>query len=87
MSYGWQVQIWRRKKQKKRGLVRLLPVPPDSVRVWRGFRADDLDPSKFRKKLGALFIPTTVQFRAPLGLTAYLPSVLADGKLYIEYSF
>jgi 5-methylthioadenosine/S-adenosylhomocysteine deaminase len=80
MSYGWQVQVWRRKKQKKRGLVRLLPVPPDAVRVWRGFRADNLDPIKFREKLGTLLIPSTVQLQAPLGLTAYLPAVLPDGK-------
>lgn len=80
MSYGWQVQVWRRKKQKKRGMVRLLPVPPDSVRVWRGFRADDLDSAKFREKLGSLFIPSTIQFQAPLGLAAYLPSVLPNDK-------
>jgi 5-methylthioadenosine/S-adenosylhomocysteine deaminase len=80
MSYGWQVQVWRRKQQKKRGMVRLLPVPPNSVRVCRGFRADTLDPVKFREKLGTLFIPSTVQFQAPLGLTAYLPTVLPDSK-------
>lgn len=81
MSYGWQVQTWRREQQRKRGTVQTpRPVPPDTVRVWRGFRAPDLEPAKFREKLGTLFIPSTVQFLSRLGLTAYLPTVLPDDK-------
>ena len=57
-----------------------VPVAPDSVRVWRGFRLGSLTPEVFRQKLGSIFIPGTVQIQAPVGLTAYLPSVLPDQK-------
>ena len=81
LGYGWQVQTSRRKLQRKRGTPQTpRPVPPDAVRVWRGFRVEELAPATFREKLGTIFIPSTVQFQARLGLTAYLPTVLPEDK-------
>lgn len=57
-----------------------VPVAPDAVRVWRGFRLPSLSQETFFAKLGSIFIPGTVQIQAPVGLTAYLPSVLPAEK-------
>ena len=57
-----------------------VPVAPDAVRVWRGFRLASLSEETFFEKLGSIFIPGTVQIQAPVGLTAYLPSVLPREK-------
>jgi hypothetical protein len=57
-----------------------VPVAPDAVRVFRGFRRDDLGHDDFVGKLGSIFIPGTVQIQAPVGLTAYMPSVLPRDK-------
>ena len=48
----------------------------DAVRVWRGFKLGGLSQDQFFGKLGSIFIPGTVLIQAPVGLTAYLPSVL-----------
>lgn len=56
------------------------PVAPDSVRVWRGYRLGNIPERKFFDKLGSFFIPGTVQIQTPVGLTAYLPSVLPSNK-------
>ncbi len=59
-------------------------VAPDSVRVWRGYKANSIDNSRFFKLLGTVFIPGTPLFQAPLGLTAYLPAILsADAPDFI----
>ncbi|MEW6659713.1 MAG: hypothetical protein AB1424_13735 [Thermodesulfobacteriota bacterium] len=58
----------------------IMPVPPDAVRVWRGFCLEGLDQSRFLEMLGSIFIPATVKCQTPLGLTAYLPSVLPMNK-------
>ena len=55
-------------------------VAPDSVRVWRGYRNTSVPQETFFEKLGSVFIPGTVQIQAPVGLTAYLPSVLPAEK-------
>ncbi len=60
--------------------TRSVPVAPDSVRVWRGFRLTQLSQEVFFGKLGSIFMPGTVQIQAPVGLTAYLPSVLPAEK-------
>lgn len=57
-----------------------VPVPPDSVRVWRGFRLGGLEVDQFFEKLGSIFIPGTVQIQSQVGLTAYLPTVLPKEK-------
>jgi hypothetical protein len=51
------------------------PVPPDAVRVWRGFRLSSLAPQAFLSALGSVFIPVTAQLQRLYGLTAYLPTV------------
>lgn len=53
------------------------PVAPDSLRVSYFYRAMDFtsDREGFRRTLGTLFIPSWTQLTAPLGLTAYVPSV------------
>src|SRR5215471_12774693 len=56
------------------------PVPPDAVRVWRGFRLQTLMPADFLKALGTIFIPVTAQLQRLYGLTAYLPTVLPLSK-------
>ena len=57
-----------------------VPVNPDSVRVWRGFRRPDVANSKFFDKLATVFIPGTVLIQQPVGLAAYLPTVLPISK-------
>jgi hypothetical protein len=57
-----------------------VPVAPDSVRVWRGFRLASVTNEGFFSKLGSFFMPGTVQIQTPVGLTAYLPSVLPVEK-------
>lgn len=55
-------------------------VPYNSVRVWRGFKGQGLSWQQFCQKLGGVFIPTTPQIQEPLGLSAYLPTVLPEEK-------
>lgn len=52
-------------------------VAPDSLRVSYFYKALSFqgDRAAFRKTLGTLFIPAWTQLTAPLGLTAYVPSV------------
>ena len=57
-----------------------VPVAPDAVRVWRGFRNPNVEQEAFFGKLGSIFIPATVQIQGPVGLAAYLPSVLPARK-------
>lgn len=54
------------------------PVAPDSMRVSYFYRAMKFknDRAGFRYTLGTLFIPSWTQLTAPLGLTAYVPSLL-----------
>lgn len=54
--------------------------PPDAVRVWRGFRLPNPDPSPFLTALGTIFIPVTAQLQRLYGLTAYLPTVTPIDK-------
>jgi len=52
-------------------------VKPDSMRVSYFYRALQFKNNRpgFRRTLGTLFIPSWTQLTAPLGLTAYIPSV------------
>jgi 5-methylthioadenosine/S-adenosylhomocysteine deaminase len=76
--FGWATQVWRHDGPLAH--PGMAPVPPDSVRVWAGFRADGTSSADFRDKIGRTLIPATVQTQAPLGMTAYLPTVLPDAK-------
>jgi hypothetical protein len=52
-------------------------IPPDAVRVWRGFRAPSMALSDFFTRLGTVFVPATVEMQVDAGLDGYLPSVPA----------
>ncbi len=60
----------------------LTPVLP--VRVWLGYALPQFRTaegrSSFHEKLGGVFIPATVQLMAPLGLTAYLPTIVPSDR-------
>ena len=51
-------------------------VPPDSLRVFHGFRNQTLTDEAYRTTLGQTFMPGTPYMLAPLGLSAYLPGVI-----------
>ncbi len=53
------------------------PVPPDAVRVWRGFRSPALSTGEFHNELGATFLPATVKMQSNAGLCSYIPTVVA----------
>src|ERR1700724_3342673 len=55
-------------------------VPPDSVRVWRGYRLSSLPQQSFLANLGGIFIPVTAILQRLYGLTAYLPTVTPVDK-------
>jgi hypothetical protein len=58
-----------------------LAIPPEAVRVWRGYRASNMPLDHFFTRLGAVFIPATVAMQIQAGLDAYIPTVpggLAD---------
>lgn len=76
--FGWSVRQWRKRGPSKTS--GLIPVAPDSVRVWRGFCKSGMKQEDFGKQLGAVFIPSAVQVQVPLGMTAYLPTVLPFDK-------
>jgi hypothetical protein len=55
-------------------------VPPNAVRVWRGYRAASPLPTAqadFLSKLGTVFVPATVEMQVKIGLDGYIPSVPA----------
>ena len=54
-----------------------IDIPPNAVRVWRGYRSNSLQVSDFLSKLGAVFIPAGVEMQIAAGLAAYVPSILA----------
>jgi hypothetical protein len=57
------------------------PVAPDSVHVWRGFKADGKDWIEFAEFLGQVFIPTGSMLQPGAGLHAFIPSMpKQDGK-------
>ena len=53
-----------------------LPTGPTAVRVFVGYRRRDVSKETFFAALGETFMPGTPYMQAPLGLSAYLPSVL-----------
>ena len=53
------------------------PVPPNAVRVWRGYRSPDLPIDQFYSKLGTVFVPATVLMQINAGLCSYTPTVPA----------
>jgi hypothetical protein len=53
------------------------PVPPNAVRVWRGYRLPTLPLDQFYSKLGTVFVPATVLMQIDAGLCSYTPTVPA----------
>lgn len=51
------------------------PVGPQAIRVFCGYRLSTLSRAGFFKELGQTFMPGTPLMQAPLGLSAYLPTV------------
>lgn len=68
--------------QETRRLAQLLgKVTPTgsasiAVRVWRGRRRHDITPEKFLDELQRVFVPATVRMMRPLGLVAYVPTLV-----------
>jgi hypothetical protein len=52
-------------------------LPPDAVRVWRGFRGPTIELPAFYERLNAVFVPATVLMQIDAGLDGYMPTVLA----------
>jgi hypothetical protein len=50
-------------------------IPPDAVRVWRGFRAPTLSQEGFFTRLSTVFVPATVEMQTAIGLDGYIPSI------------
>ncbi|AIO70061.1 hypothetical protein [Burkholderia oklahomensis] len=56
------------------------PVAPNAVYVWRGFRAPALDYEHFAQLLGSVFVPACVLLQPPVGLRAYLPTMIPQAR-------
>jgi hypothetical protein len=56
-------------------MAQALAIPPNAVRVWRGYRAPTLALSDFLSRLETVFVPATVEMQTQVGLDAYIPSV------------
>jgi hypothetical protein len=54
-----------------------IEIPPDAVRVWRGFCHPTVEHADFLKRLGTVFVPAGVQMQISCGLDGYIPSVPA----------
>lgn len=52
--------------------------PTIAVRVWRGRRREDVPPEAFVAELQRVFVPATVRMMSPLGLVAYVPTLVHD---------
>ncbi len=50
-------------------------VPPQAVRVWRGYRSPELNINDFFHRLSTVFVPATVEMQTPIGLSAYIPTI------------
>ena len=52
-----------------------MPVAPDSVHVWRGFRSPAKSFDDFQTFLGTVFLPACALLQPNAGLRAYVPSM------------
>ena len=56
-------------------------VLPSSVYVWRGFKSATRTYDQFAQFLGSVFVPACALLQPPVGLRAYLPTMVPeDGK-------
>ena len=58
-------------------MAKVLPVPPDSVRLWLGYKSTALTYPQFYAELGATFVPSCATLEPRLGLTAYYSALPA----------
>jgi hypothetical protein len=56
--------------------MRPCPVAPDSVHVWRGYKAAQKPQADFAKFLGQVFVPACALLQPRAGLCAYVPSMM-----------
>jgi hypothetical protein len=56
------------------------PAPPDSVYVWRGFKSPNMTYTQFAQFLGSIFVPGCALLQPPVGLRAYLPTMVPQGN-------
>jgi hypothetical protein len=59
-------------------MSRLETTPPESVRMFVGYRNASLDIQRYRAELGETFMPGTAYMLQPLGLQAYLPVAIDE---------
>jgi len=63
-------------------IARRKPVPhlvaPNTVRVWRGWMLAGTDYAQFAQTLGSVFVPSCALLQPNAGLTAYVPSMMAQ---------
>jgi len=52
------------------------PVAPDSVHVWRGYKAPQKGYGDFSKFLGTVFVPSCALLQPNAGLCAYVPTMV-----------
>lgn len=52
------------------------PVAPDSVHVWRGYKAPQKAYADFSKFLGTVFVPSCALLQPNAGLCAYVPTMV-----------
>lgn len=57
-----------------------VPVPPDAVRVWRGFRNAAKTQTELWDFLGQIYVPLEAQLRVGSGLTAYIMALPPANK-------
>jgi hypothetical protein len=57
-------------------------VAPDSVHVWRGYKATQTSYADFSKFLGNVFVPACALLQPNAGLCAYVPSILPPETKY-----
>jgi hypothetical protein len=74
---GWRIiaRLPKEAPSLAESLARSLPVPANSVRVFRGKKLSGLDRNSFVNKLETVFMPMTIQMQRLYDLTAYLPAI------------
>jgi hypothetical protein len=55
-------------------------VDPDTVHVWRGYKAAATPYDKFAQFLGTVFVPACALLQPKAGLTAYVPTMIPQAN-------
>ena len=71
----------KKEPAKTESFTKSYPVAPNSVYVWRGFKSASMTYAQFAQFLGGVFVPACALLQPPVGLRAYLPTMVPqDGK-------